>query len=380
MERYLENQIISDLQKKMVFIGGPRQVGKTTLSRKLATNNQSYLNWDDEEDRERILKKNFPVTDLWIFDEIHKYRNWRNLLKGLYDKNNATKKILVTGSARLDLYRRSGDSLQGRYHYLRLHPITLDELSSDSQKDLETLFTLGGFPEPFLGGNHVDAKRWSREYRQRILRDDISSIETISDITSAEILMLRLPELVGGTLSINSLQEDMQTSFKTIQRWLTIFEHCYAIYRLRCFGGPTIKALKKAQKHYHFDWTLIQDIGLRFENLCAGHLLKWCNFFEDIHGRDLELCYYRDNEQREVDFVVTENKKPILFVEAKSSEKTISPHLKFLKRKFPNVPAFQVLYQGGHHFASGEGIIVGPARLMFSELKKIIEDGVPPTL
>lgn len=373
MERYLKNQIIQDLNKKMVFLDGPRQVGKTTLAKQIGPEN-SYLNWDDSEDRENILKAQLPPTTLWIFDEIHKYKKWRNFLKGLYDKNQKNKKILVTGSAKLDLYRRGGDSLQGRYHYLRLHPLSFDEIGGRNFKDLENLFTLGGFPEPFLNANKIDAKRWTREYRQRILQDDILSIEHIEDIGTAELLMLRLPELVGSTLSINSLSEDLQVSHKTISRWLGLFENFYAIFRINSFGSSRIKAIKKARKHYHFDWTLVHDEGARFENLIACQLLKWSHFFQDTQGREVHLHFMGDLEQREVDFVITEDNKPKIFIECKLSEKNVSKSLQYLKNKFPKVPAYQILYQSIHDFQTDSGIRVGPAHKLLNEIKTQILD------
>jgi len=364
--RYLAHQILKDIERKMVFLGGPRQVGKTTLSLELFKKD-SYLNWDNSIDRENILKGELPKEPIWIFDEIHKYKRWRNYLKGLYDKNKS-QKILVTGSARLDYYRYSGDSLQGRYHYLRMHPLSLDELNSNSMKDLETLLMIGGFPEPFFGGNQVEAKRWSREYRQRILRDDISSIEKINDLGSAELVLIRLPDLVGSPLSINSICEDVQTNFKTVKRWIDIFERFYALFRVAPFGSPKIKAVKKEQKHYHYDWTLVKDLSFRFENLIGSHLLKKINFLEDTQGRDLELRYFRDIEQREVDFVVTEDRAPILFIECKWSDSPVSPHLNYLKAKFKNVPSYQLTYNGKKDFKTPEGIRVVNAHKVLNEL------------
>ncbi len=373
LKRYLTEQIKKDLQKKMVFLGGPRQVGKTTLARSLS-NKEAYLNWDDPEDREKILKRELPTNKLWIFDEIHKYKQWRNYLKGLYDKNKTDKEILVTGSARLDLYRRGGDSLQGRYHFLRLHPLSLDELVSQKHNDLKQLFELGGFPEPFFSSSKIDSKRWSREYRQRILQEDILPIERIDDLGTAELLMMRLPELVSGPLSINALREDLQVSHKTVSRLLDIFERFYAIFRLSVFGSPKVKAVKKEMKHYHYDWTLISDQGARFENMISCHLLKWCQYFEDTQGRSLQLSFYKDSEQREVDFVITENKKPLCFIEVKLSEKTISPSLNYLKKKFPNVKAFQILYDSPHDFQSDLGIRVGSAYKLLPVIKLILSE------
>lgn len=364
--RYLSEQILKDLKSKMVFLGGPRQVGKTTLSLDLFSE-KSYLNWDSFEDRDKILKFNLPAEKTWVFDEIHKYKKWRNYIKGLYDKNKK-QQILVTGSARLDLYRYGGDSLQGRYHFLRLHPFTLDELQSNSLSDFKDLFELGGFPEPFTKGNKIEATRWSKEYRSRILRDDISSVESIHDLGSAELVLMRLPELVGSPLSINNISEDAQISFKTIKKWLEIFERFYAIYRLSPFGSTKIKALKKEQKHYHYDWTLVKDLGSRFENMIGNHLLKRIQFLEDTQGRDIELRYFRDSEQREVDFVVVENQKPILFIECKLSETTISPHLKYLKKKFSNVDSYQLTYNSKKDFVSEDGIRVCDAYKVITEI------------
>ena len=369
-KRYLSDQVLKDLKSKMVFLGGPRQVGKTTLSLELFSES-SYLNWDYPEDREKILNFELPNQKTWVFDEIHKYKKWRNYLKGLYDKNKK-QQILVTGSARLDYYRYSGDSLQGRYHFLRLHPFTFDELNSTSFKDFESLYELGGFPEPFLKGEKIEAARWSKEYRSRILRDDISSVETVRDLGSAEQVLMRLPDLVGSPLSINGISEDVQTSFKTVKKWIDIFERFYAIYRLSPFGSPKIKALKKEQKHYHFDWTLVKDKGCRFENMIGNHLLKRVQYLEDTQGRDIELRYFRDNEQREVDFVVVEDNKPILFVECKLSDTTISPHLKYLKKKFPQVKSYQLTYKSKKDFISEDGIRVCDAYVAISDMLSML--------
>lgn len=207
---------------------------------------------------------------------------------------------------------------------------------------------------------------------KRILKDDILSIERIDDLGKAESLLIRLPELVGDSLSINSLQEDLQTSHKTIKRWLDIFERFYVIFRISPFGSPKIKALKKEQKHYHFDWTLIQEPGFRFENLVACQLLKWCHFYEDTQGRDIELRFYKDDEQRAVDFVICENRKPLAFIEVKLAEKNISPHLKYLKKKFPETPAYQILLENKADFVNDEGIRLGPASKLFCEIKELI--------
>lgn len=343
MNRYLVPQILEDLNRKMVFLGGPRQVGKTTIAKSIINGNQGYLNWDIPNNREQILKRSLPDSALWVFDEIHKYKKWRGYLKGVFDEFHPNKKILVTGSARLDLYRFGGDSLQGRYYYLKLHPLSFKEIGGVSQSDINDLLRFGGFPEPFFGGSEARARRWAVEYRNRLTRDEILSLESIKDVGSLELLHLSLPERVGSPLSVNALREDLNLNHQTVSRWLDILERVYGIFRLSPFGSPKIKAVKKEQKHYHYNWASIPDPGPRFENMIACHLLKWVDFQFDTEGRELELRYFRDVEKREVDFIVVEGKTPILAVECKLSEAAISPSLHYFKVKFPTVRAIQVL-------------------------------------
>lgn len=370
LERYLQKQVGADLKKKMVFVGGPRQVGKTTLALEiLGETRGGYLNWDIADHREQILKRKLPSVPLWVFDEIHKYRSWRNYLKGLYDQYRGAKQILVTGSARLDYYRFGGDSIQGRYHYLRLHPLSFAELKMQTVQDLESLLKLGGFPEPFFQGSETEAERWSREFRTRLVREDLTSLEAVQDLGNVELLMIRLPDLVGSPLSINGLREDLQISHKTVANWLTILERLYAIFRLSPFGSPRIRAVKKEQKHYHFDWTLVSNPSFRFENLVAAHLLKWVHFQQDAFGKDIDLRYFRDVEGREVDFVITKKTRPLFAVEAKWEDTEIGKGLRYFKEKFPSCEAWQISAVGQKHYLSKEGIEVIPA---FEFLKKWI--------
>lgn len=366
--RYLSSQIQQDLARKMVFVGGPRQVGKTTLAKTFLKAKEGYLNWDAPELRERILKREFPLTSLWVFDEIHKYRSWRNYLKGIYDTKSENQQILVTGSARLDYYRYSGDSLQGRYHYLRLHPLSLAELKSDSQDDLMGLLKLGGFPEPYFSGSETQAKRWSREYRTRLIREDLIQLERVQDLGNLELLAIRLPELVGSPLSINAIREDLQVSHKAVSSWIQILERLYAIFRLMPFGVPKIRAVKKEQKHYHFDWSLVPDMTIRFENLVASALLKWVHFKQDVYGEDIELRYFRDVDGREVDFVITSGNKPIKFVECKWNDAPISPALKYLKERFAKCEAWQISAVGQKNYIGDHNIRVCPATEFLASL------------
>jgi uncharacterized protein len=368
--RYLAEQVERDLDRKMVLIAGPRQVGKTTLARSLPGAEAGYLNWDIPEHRERILSRELPPAPLWILDEIHKYRSWRNYLKGLYDGRAEDQKILVTGSAQLDLYHYSGDSLQGRYHLLRLHPLSLAEIAdaADAAEVLDRLLRLGGFPEPFFGGSEVEARRWSREYRNLLIREELVSLERVHDLGNLELMMIRLPELVGSPLSINAVREDLQVSHKTVSSWVGILEKLFALFRLAPFGSPRIRAVKKEQKHYHFDWTLVPDLPARFENLVACHLLKWVHFQQDTQGRDLELRYFRDTDGREVDFVLAERRKPLILIECKWGDAEVDRNLRYLKARFPDSQAWQLAATGSKDFVTPEGIRVAPAQVFLRGL------------
>lgn len=367
--RYLKDQIQSDLKKKMVFLGGPRQVGKTTLAKSLLFEDEFYLNWDIPAHREKILKRELPPSSgILVLDEIHKYRSWRNYLKGLFDEKKGFYQILATGSARLDYYRYGGDSLQGRYHYLRLHPLSVAELKLQSQEEIENLFKVGGFPEPYFSQSEVEAKRWSQEYRTRLVEEEITTLENIHDLGQLELLMIRLPELVGSPLSINSLREDLQLNHKTVSRWLNILERLYALFRLSPFGSPKIKAVKKEQKHYHYDWTLIADEGFRFENMVACHLLKWTHYLLDTQGRQMELRYFRDVTRREVDFVVLEDRKPVYFIECKLNDVAVDPSLIYLKKHFPKTEAFQISLRGQKDYLSRDSIRVCPSVVFLKNL------------
>lgn len=366
--RYLASQVRSDLRRKMVFVAGPRQVGKTTFARSLPGSRAGYLNWDVAPDRERILKRTLPPGRFWVFDELHKFRGWRNYLKGLWDGRPAGQRVLVTGSARLDFYRFGGDSLQGRYHLLRMHPLSVAELGITSSADWRTLRTLGGFPEPFFGGSAREAKRWSTEHRNLLIRDELVSLERVDDVGRLELAALRLPELVGAPLSINSLREDLEVSHKTLARWVKLLERLYALALVPPFGSPRVRAIKKSPKHYHLDWTLPPAPGASFENLVAIHLLKWVHFRQDVDGLDLELRYFRDVDGREVDFVVTDRRTPILIVEAKLDDAPLDPALRYLKTKFPECQAWQIHAQGSKDYQTPEGIRVAPAPALLRDL------------
>lgn len=368
ISRYLEKNIREDIIKKMVFISGPRQVGKTTMAKSFLVSDEGYLNWDVVEHREDILLGRLPVSDLWIFDELHKNKSWRQFLKGCYDSKTENQKIIVTGSARLDYYRFGGDSLQGRYFFWRLHPLSVAELKIKNQKDFNDLLLLGGFPEQFFSGTERDSKRWSREYRNRLIQEDLVDVENIKDLNKLELLMLRLPACVGSPLSVNSLREDLAVNHRTVDNWLAILERLYGIFRLAPFGSPLLRAVKKEQKHYHYDWTLIKESGLRFENMVAVHLLKWVHFIQDSEGRDVELRYFRDIDKREVDFIIVEDSRPLIAIECKNAKGGIHPSLKYFSNKFPDCRCIQLIADCKKEYRDNNGIEVLAAHNYLSTL------------
>lgn len=355
LSRYLTNYILEDLEDKMVFLGGPRQVGKTTFALSLLSgarkDNGAYLNWDNPADKKRFLQQIWPVNaNLLIFDEIHKYKNWRNTIKGYWDTQKNNHRFLVTGSARLDYYRKGGDSLLGRYHYYRMHPLTLPEilLQKKTQKDTEHLLKFGGFPEPFLKGSEKELRRWHNQRVARIVSDDIRDLEHIKEISLMDLLIQALPERVGSPLSRQNLAQDLEVDFKTVERWLTILESVYYCYRISPYGAPKIRAVKKEQKLYLWDWSEHTDKGKIWENFIASHLLKFCHFKEDVEGYKTELRFLRDTDGREIDFVVLQNKKPIFAVECKAGESNLSSNIHYYKER-TQIPKFYQVHLGKKH-------------------------------
>jgi predicted AAA+ superfamily ATPase len=363
VDRYLADIIKKDLEKKMVFLAGPRQVGKTTLAKKFLVKDQAgYLSWDVPEGREAILRRNFPLADVVIFDELHKFRTWRNFLKGTYDYPKRNFRIIVTGSARLDIFNQGGDSLQGRYNLLRLHPLSVSELSITSYDEMMKLIALGGFPEPYLSGSLEESRRWSRQYRTRLIAGDIRDLESIQDLGKLEQLMLRIPDLVGSPLSINALHEDLQVAHKTVDRWIEVFERLYAVYRLSPYAATRIKSLRKSKKCYLYNWSVVENDGARFENFIASHLLKWTHYQQDVYGRDVELCFLRDSTGREVDFLIREGHKVLGLIECKVSDTAIDKNLRYFAKIFPEAQALQVVRDAASTDAyTNSGIAIVPA-------------------
>ena len=373
IERSLTNNIFEDVKDKMVFISGPRQVGKTTLSlaigKKCFGSNYFYLNWDETEDRRAILKGDFKAdAKLIIFDEIHKYKKWKNYLKGQYDKYHNRFKMLITGSAHMDIYMRGGDSLQGRYFNFVLHPLSVGEItnqkvlltvpfnelkfknkSKEQEEAFDSLFHYGGFPEMFVKQNERDLRRWHNDRMSRLVKEDIRDVENLRDLSALQILVDILPQKVGGIFSLNSLREDLQVTHKTISQWVEVLEKFYYHFRIYPFQYSKIKSLRKEPKMFLWDWSQVSKEGERFENMIASHLLKFCDYLRNSQGYKAVLYFIRDIDKHEVDFLVAVDGKPWFCVETKLANDSLSPSLKYFVSKMKIPFAYQVVRENGIH-------------------------------
>jgi len=315
-----------------VFVGGPRQSGKTTMARALLAKTEgAYFNWDDDVHRRQLLGRAWSDTDkLIVMDELHKFPRWKNWLKGIYDTNSSQHQYLVTGSARLDVYRRGGDSLLGRYHYWRLHPFGMDERPANMSESeaFRRLMTVGGFPEPFLDGDERAARRWRRERFDRVLRDDVRDLESVKDITTLSLFVDSLRQRVSGLVVLANIASDLQVAPATLKRWLAVLERMYLVFTVAPLTRGVPRAIQKPPKVYFFDTAdVLGDEGARFENFVATHLLKHCHLLEDREGHRYELRYIRDKEGREVDFAVVKDGVVTELYEAKWADDGVAPPL-----------------------------------------------------
>lgn len=348
-DRLIFEHIAEDLQKKMVFIGGPRQCGKTHLAKRLLEKfhaEENYFNWDSLQHKKIILKREWGHSRLIALDEIHKYPKWKNFIKGIYDTEKESHNFIVTGSARLDIYKKGGDSMFGRYHYWRLHPFTMNELpiKISRQEAFKRLLRVGGFPEPFIDSSERVARRWRKERFDLILREDIRDLEKINEIQNISLLMDLLRTRVGSLIVISNLAQDLQVAPNTVKRWIEILERMYLVFVVRPYTDKLSRAISKPFKIYFYDnGDVLGDEGAIYENLVANHLLKKIQFVEDYEGYRQELLFIRDKEGREVDFAITKDKKLEMLIEAKLSDDKISKNLIYFSEKLKPIHSLQLV-------------------------------------
>lgn len=360
MDRRIEPFVKKDLSSKLVLLTGPRQVGKTTLSKALLSPT-SYLNFDSVKDRKTIVSQTWDRTaGLVVFDELHKMRKWKAWIKGVYDTETRPPALLVTGSARLDIYRKGGDSLAGRHFVHRLHPVTIKE----AEKALGTpeawrrLVTVGGFPEPFLNGDAAYAQRWRRQHLDVVLRQDLMDLNPVRDIKSIETMVEMLRERVGSPVSYASLARDLQTTIATVRHWLELLENLYVIFSVRPYHRNVARSLLKEPKYYFYDTGAVEGgVGPRVENAVAVALKSELQFHEDTTGDAVDLCYLRDKEKREVDFLTVSGKKPRHLIEVKADDDSFSPALFHFARFFPGAAVRQLVGGSASRKTKGDALL-----------------------
>jgi predicted AAA+ superfamily ATPase len=351
----------------MVFIGGPRQVGKTTLSKALCYGDfakSEYFNWDKGKDRKAILDEQWLSDDsLVIFDELHKYLRWKSWIKGVYDTKPKHQQYLVTGSARLDVYKKGGDSLMGRYHYWRLHPFTMDEFPNEISpiEAYQRLLKIGGFPEPFLSADEREARRWRRERFDRILREDIRDLESIKNIQLLEFFIDALRERVGSLITLSNIAADLQISPKTAKLWLALVEKMYIAFSIAPYTKNLPRAIQKPPKVFFYDnGDVIEQDGARLENLVATTLLKRLHFIEDYYGYRTSLHYVRDKEGREVDFLTIINGIVYELIEVKNTAAGVSTSLKYYSEKLKPKYTIQLVSNLTRSFNQDHMLVTNP--------------------
>lgn len=357
---------------QMAFVTGPRQVGKTTISTSICENTEfcKYVNWDKSKDRTLILSASEQLVSglpyeavlenkpLIVFDEIHKYKDWKNYLKGFIDEYKTKLNIIVTGSAKLNIIRRGGDSLMGRYFIYRVHPLSVRELLATTlvncelrnpqkleDEHFEALFTFGGFPEPYSKHTMQFYNRWQSLRQEQMLNEDIKNSEQIQDLAQMEVLAELLKHQATKTVKYSELAKKVRVADTTIRRWISILRSYYFCFQIKPWTKNISRSLLKEPKIYLWDWSIIKDMGARIENFVASHLLKSVHYWTDMGLGKYELYFIRDKDKREVDFLMTKDNKPWILVEVKkSASERLSKNLIYFQEQTQAPFAFQVVF------------------------------------
>jgi len=392
----LYDQMLQDhfaRHRQMAFVSGPRQVGKTTTCRMEGTD---YLNWDNGDDRRVILLGPAAVAEriqlerlqtpspIVVFDELHKDKKWKGFLKGFFDVYGERTRIMVTGSSRLDVFRRGGDSLMGRYFLYRMHPFSVGEAiranlptaviqspSSLAEDEWRALWEHGGFPEPFLRRDVRFTRRWRSLRQDQLTREDIRDVAQIETLGLLETVTQILAERSGQQLIYSHLANEVGIAVDTVRRWIDVLQRLHYGFVVRPWFTNVSKALRKEPKWFLRDWSGIDDAGQRAETFVACHLLKAVEGWTDLGLGSFELRYLRDKLKREVDFLVVRDRKPWFLVEVKTSDTRLSDSLAHFKHETKAKHAFQAVIEipfvAVDCFSRTDPVVV-PARTLLSQL------------
>ncbi len=401
MRRIYQETLRRHLSKyrQMAFLMGPRQAGKTTLSLEAAGEwpVHFYFNWDNPAERLLFLEGVGAIAKqaglgeiqetkpILIFDEIHKFGKWKNFLKGFFDLYEKAARIIVTGSSRLNIYKRGGDSLMGRYFYYRIHPLSVAEIVAPewneeeirpvpkpvSDGDWAALLEHGGFPEPFIQRSLPFSRRWKSIRKDQLFREDIRDGTRIQELAQLELLAELLRNQAAQSMDYLSLSKKVGVAIDTVRRWVEVLKSFYYCFSLQPWSKNIARSLLKEPKIYLWDWALVEEEGHRHENLVASHLLKAVHFWTDQGLGDYGLYYLRTKDQHEVDFLVTKEKKPWFLVEVKSKAKGLSPALYRFQEETGAPHAFQIAFDlpfVNKNCFEEKGPILVPARTFLSQL------------
>lgn len=344
--RSIHKSLIADLDKKIILLVGPRQVGKTTFSKNLLES-FDYLNFDFDKDKIKIIKQLWDRDkDIIIFDEIHKMRNWKQWIKGIYDIEGLSQKIIVTGSARLDIAKKMGDSLAGRHFTYHMLPLDLKELNGTAtpEKNFSKLIKYSGFPEPFFENSNSFHLKWQKSHMDLIIRQDLVSYENIRDVSSIELMAEMLRQRVSAPLSYNSLAIDLQRDPKTIQKWMNHLENLFVIFKVLPYSKNIARSVLKEPKYYFYDYTRIdENEGAQFENFVAVSLMKEIYYLNEVMGIEAKLWFLKKKGSLELDFFIERKKMPPVLIEVKTSDSEVSRSFNMFSPYFDNAIKIQLV-------------------------------------